>query len=76
MDTGTVLPRAHQATAWRGIWRALVVVGVAAACVVQFTRPSYALFVGTFIGVEAVAATRCLGYRARRRRPTGACRAG
>jgi signal transduction histidine kinase/DNA-binding response OmpR family regulator len=33
-----------------------VAVGVIAACVVQFTRPSYHLLAGTFIGVEACAA--------------------
>jgi two-component system sensor histidine kinase/response regulator len=55
MDTGTVLPRARQASARRGSWHALVVVAVAAACIIQFTRPSNALFVGAFIGIEAAA---------------------
>jgi signal transduction histidine kinase/DNA-binding response OmpR family regulator len=56
MDTGTVLTRTRQAAAWRGLWRALIVAGVVTACVVQFTRPSYELLAGTFIGVEAAAA--------------------
>ena len=56
MDKGTVLLRARRATAWRALWHALIVAGVATAVIIQFTRPSYELLVGTFIGVEAAAA--------------------
>lgn len=42
--------------AWHAIWRASVVAGVAGACLIQFTRPTEALFVGAFLGVEAAAA--------------------
>jgi signal transduction histidine kinase/DNA-binding response OmpR family regulator len=56
MDTGTVLPRARQVSARRGTGRAIIVLLVGAACVIQFARPSNALIVGSFIGVEAGAA--------------------
>ena len=60
VDMGTVLPRPSRATRqgapWHALMTAAVTVGVIAACVVQFTRPSYELLAITFIGVEACAA--------------------
>ena len=75
MDKGTVLPRTRQATAWRALWHALIVVGVATAVVIQFTRPSYELLVGDLHRRRGGGRAGRLAVRPHALRPSGACRA-